>query len=160
MRENYRGLVLPAAAGMLIAVAALLALGPLAALDELADADTLAPEVGAALVFVLGVAVLGLVDDLLGGRRAGRRARPTRRPRAGCAATRARPRAGDFSTGVLKAVGALGLALYVLAGDGPLGGRVPGRRRRCWCSRTNLFNLLDLRPGRAGKAFVAARRRC
>ena len=46
--------------------------GPLAALEELADSDTLAPEVGVALVFVLGVAVLGLVDDLLGGRAAGR----------------------------------------------------------------------------------------
>ena len=46
VRENYRGLVLPAASGTLIVLAALLALGPLAALEELADADTLAPEVG------------------------------------------------------------------------------------------------------------------
>jgi len=69
VRENYRGLVLPAAAGILIAVVAALSVGPLAALDELAGSDTLAPEAGAALVFVVGVAMLGLVDDLLGGRR-------------------------------------------------------------------------------------------
>ena len=68
VRENYRGRVLPAALGLLIAVAALVALAPLAALDELADADTLAPELGTALVYVLGVAFLGFVDDLLGGR--------------------------------------------------------------------------------------------
>lgn len=67
VRENYRGLVLPAASGMLIAVTAAIVVGPLAALQELADSDTLAPEVGIALVFVLGVGVLGLVDDLLGG---------------------------------------------------------------------------------------------
>ena len=83
VRENYRGLVLPAASGMLIAVTAAIVVGPLAALEELADADTLAPEVGIALVFVLGVGVLGLVDDLLGGRRpGGRERRPERAARA------------------------------------------------------------------------------
>src|SRR6185503_7599496 len=109
VRENYRGLVLPAAAGMLIVLAALLALGPLAALDELTDADTLAPEAGEALVFVLGVAVLGLIDDLLG---AGSLA-----PRGLRGHARAAVR-GDLSTGVLKAAGTLGLALFVLSGQG------------------------------------------
>lgn len=145
VRENYRGLVLPAASGMLIVLAALLALGPLAALDELTDADTLAPEAGEALVFVVGVAVLGLIDDLLG---AGSLA-----PRGLRGHARAAVR-GNLSTGVLKAAGTLGLALFVLSGQGRsaaeylvgVGVLVLG---------TNLFNLLDLRPGRAGKVFVA-----
>jgi UDP-GlcNAc:undecaprenyl-phosphate/decaprenyl-phosphate GlcNAc-1-phosphate transferase len=153
VRENYRGLVLPAAAGILIAVVAALAVGPLAALDELADSDTLAPEVGAALVFVVGVAMLGLVDDLLGGRRPAGAATDPVSPRGLRGHARAAAR-GDVSTGLLKALGALGLALYVLAGDGRSAAEYLVGVGVLVLS-TNLFNLLDLRPGRAGKAFVA-----
>jgi UDP-GlcNAc:undecaprenyl-phosphate GlcNAc-1-phosphate transferase len=152
VRENYRGLVLPAAAGILIAVVAALAVGPLAALDELAGWDTLAPEVGAALIFVVGVAMLGLVDDLLGGRRPAGAAADPGAPRGLRGHARAAAR-GDVSTGLLKALGALGLALYVLAGDGRSAGEYLVGAGVLVLS-TNLFNLLDLRPGRAGKAFV------
>ena len=152
VRENYRGLVLPAAAGILIAVVAALAVGPLAALDELAGSDTLAPEVGAALVFVVGVAMLGLVDDLLGGRRPAGAATDPVAPRGLRGHARAAAR-GDISTGLLKALGALGLALYVLAGDGRSAAEYLVGVGVLVLS-TNLFNLLDLRPGRAGKAFV------
>jgi len=152
VRENYRGLVLPAAAGILIAVVAALSVGPLAGLDELAGSDTLAPEVGAALVFVVGVAMLGLVDDLLGGRRPAGAAAGPGAPRG----LRGHARAavgGDFSTGLVKALGALGLALYVLSGDGRSAAEYLVGVGVLVLS-TNLFNLLDLRPGRAGKAFV------
>jgi UDP-GlcNAc:undecaprenyl-phosphate/decaprenyl-phosphate GlcNAc-1-phosphate transferase len=152
VRENYRGLVLPAAAGILIAVVAALAVGPLAALDELAGSDTLAPEVGAALVYVVGVAMLGLVDDLLGGRRPAGAAADPGDPRGLRGHVRAAAR-GDFSTGLIKALGALGLALYVLSGDGRSAGEYLVGVGVLVLS-TNLFNLLDLRPGRAGKAFV------
>ena len=152
VRENYRGLVLPAASGMLIAVVAAIAVGPLAALDELADTDTLAPEVGIALVFVLGVGVLGLVDDLLGGRRPAGAGLDAEAPRGLRGHARAAAR-GDFSTGMLKALGALGLALYVLSGEGRSAGEYLVGVGVLVLS-TNLFNLLDLRPGRAGKAFV------
>ncbi len=153
VRQNYRGLVVPAASGTLIVLAALLALGPLAALDELADTSTLAPEIGGALLFVIGVAVLGLLDDLLGGLRPAGATADLEAPRglrghARAAAT------GNFSTGVLKAAGTLGLALFVLSGE--------GRSASAYLVgvgvlvlSTNLFNLLDLRPGRAGKVFVA-----
>src|SRR6185312_11869796 len=107
VRQNYRGLVLPAAAGILIAVVASLAVGPLAALEELADVDTLAPEVGAALVFVVGVAMLGLVDDMLGGRRPAGAAHDPGAPRGLRGHARAALR-GDFSTGLVKALGSLG----------------------------------------------------
>jgi UDP-GlcNAc:undecaprenyl-phosphate/decaprenyl-phosphate GlcNAc-1-phosphate transferase len=151
--ENYRGLVIPAASGTLIPLAAVLALGPLAALDELADTDTLAPEIGSALVFVIGVAVLGLLDDLLGGRRPAGAAVATGAPRGLRGHARAAA-AGHFSTGMLKAAGTVGLALYVLSGQGRSASEyLVGVG--LLALTTNLFNLLDLRPGRAGKVFVA-----
>jgi UDP-GlcNAc:undecaprenyl-phosphate GlcNAc-1-phosphate transferase len=153
VRENYRGLILPAASGTLIAIGAVVALGPLALLDELANADSLAPEVGPALVFVLGVGVLGLMDDLLGGRRpAG--AREDREAPRGLRGHARAAAAGNFSTGALKAAGVLGLALYVLADQGRSASEYLVGVGLLTLS-TNLFNLLDLRPGRAGKAFVA-----
>ena len=152
MRENYRGLVLPAAAGILIAVAAALALGPLAALDELAGRGHARAGGRRGAVFVLGVAMLGLVDDLLGGRLPAGAATDPGAPRGLRGHARA-ARRGDVSTGVLKALGALGLALYVVAGDGRSAGEYLVGVGVLVLS-TNLFNLLDLRPGRAGKAFV------
>jgi UDP-N-acetylmuramyl pentapeptide phosphotransferase/UDP-N-acetylglucosamine-1-phosphate transferase len=153
VRENYRGAVLPAASGMLIAVSAAIVVGLLAALEELADADTLAPEVGRALVFVVGVGMLGLVDDLLGGRRPAGAGPDAAAPRGARDHLRAAAR-GDLSTGMLKALGTLGLALFVLAGEGRAAGEYLVGVGVLVLS-TNLFNLLDLRPGRAGKAFVA-----
>jgi UDP-GlcNAc:undecaprenyl-phosphate GlcNAc-1-phosphate transferase len=153
VRENYRGLVIPAASGTLIVLAALLALGPLSALDELADADSLAPETGSALVFVMGVAVLGLLDDLLGGRRPAGAATGPGSPRGLRGHARAAAR-GEFSTGTLKAAGTVGLALYVLSGEGRSASEYLVGVGLLALS-TNLFNLLDLRPGRAGKVFVA-----
>jgi UDP-N-acetylmuramyl pentapeptide phosphotransferase/UDP-N-acetylglucosamine-1-phosphate transferase len=152
VRENYRGRVLPAAAGTVIVISALLALAPVAALDELTGADTLRPDLGDALIYVLGVAVLGLIDDLLGGR-APAGAASAEAPRGWRGHARAAA-AGSLSTGMLKAVGALGLALYVTAGGGQ-----PAAEYLVSVGllvlTTNLFNLLDLRPGRAGKAFLA-----
>jgi UDP-GlcNAc:undecaprenyl-phosphate GlcNAc-1-phosphate transferase len=153
VRENYRGAVLPAASGTLIVLAAVLALGPLAALEEFTRADTLAPEAGAALVFVIGVAVLGLLDDLLGGRLPAGAIADLDAPRGLRGHARAAAR-GNFSTGMLKAAGTLGLALYVLSGNGRTAGAYLVGAGVLVLS-TNLFNLLDLRPGRAGKVFVA-----
>jgi UDP-GlcNAc:undecaprenyl-phosphate GlcNAc-1-phosphate transferase len=152
VRENYRGRVLPAAAGIVIVISALLALGPIAALDELTGADTLRPDFGDALTYVLGVAVLGLIDDLLGGRApAGEVTADAPRGWRGHARAAA---TGSLSTGMLKAVGTLGLALYVTAGGGQPAAEYLVSVGLLVLS-TNLFNLLDLRPGRAGKSFLA-----
>jgi UDP-N-acetylmuramyl pentapeptide phosphotransferase/UDP-N-acetylglucosamine-1-phosphate transferase len=98
------------------------------------------------------VAVLGLVDDLLGGRRPAGAGSDAQAPRGLRGHARAAAR-GNFSTGLLKAVGVLGLALYVLAGQGRSASEyLVGTG--VLVLTTNLFNLLDLRPGRAGKAFV------
>jgi UDP-GlcNAc:undecaprenyl-phosphate GlcNAc-1-phosphate transferase len=153
VRENYRAARLPAAAGIVIPIAALAALGPLAAVQELADAEIFRASLPKLLVFVLGVATLGLVDDLLGGRApAGARPRPDA-PR-GLRGHWAALLEGRFSTGALKAGGALALALFVMSGTGRDAGEYL-LAVAVLVLATNLFNLLDLRPGRAGKCFVA-----
>ena len=103
------------------------------------------------------------------GRLPGARGRPAGRRRSPGAAARTRradgaghgeaAASGRLTTGVLKAVGALGTgAVSCCRGAGPLGRRVPAGGGVLVLA-TNVFNLLDLRPGRALKVFVAARRR-
>ncbi len=141
VHENYRGASLPFPGGAAIVAAATLALGPLALLAELADADVFEPALRTIAIYALGVAFLGLLDDALGGAPRGWRGH-------GAAVL-----TGGISTGVLKAAGSLGLALYVLSGEG----RTPAEYLLAVALlilTTNLFNLLDLRPGRTGKAFV------
>jgi UDP-N-acetylmuramyl pentapeptide phosphotransferase/UDP-N-acetylglucosamine-1-phosphate transferase len=142
VRANYREREVVFPLGVLSVVAALVALVPLAVLERLEATTVFYADVGAVTVYALGVAFLGLVDDTLGGEPRGWRGH-------GLAVRR-----GQLSTGALKAAGSLGLALYVTNYFEPSTGR--------WLLAsgvlvlaTNLFNLLDLRPGRAAKAFVA-----
>jgi UDP-N-acetylmuramyl pentapeptide phosphotransferase/UDP-N-acetylglucosamine-1-phosphate transferase len=142
VRANYRGRELAFPFGVLIVFAAVVALVPLAAIARLADAHDLLPaELAIVVPYALGVALLGLADDTLSGPERGLR---------GHLRTLAR---GGFSTGALKAVGSLGLALYVLAGRAGSDGNYL-LAAAVLVLATNLFNLLDLRPGRAVKAFV------
>jgi UDP-N-acetylmuramyl pentapeptide phosphotransferase/UDP-N-acetylglucosamine-1-phosphate transferase len=139
---NYRGVTLPFPAGTVIVAAAALAAGPLALIQELGIADdVLSPDLRAVAVYCFGVAALGLLDDALGGEPRGWRGH-------GAAVLR-----GGISTGALKAAGSLGLALYALSGLG-LGDGEYLLAVAVLVLCTNLFNLLDLRPGRSAKAFV------
>jgi UDP-GlcNAc:undecaprenyl-phosphate GlcNAc-1-phosphate transferase len=149
-RENYRGAVLPIPFGFIVPAAALVALVVLAPLQQLADVDVFPTGtghdpihlgIGAVAVYCLGVAFLGLVDDVLSG--------PSRgwRGHARAAAS------GTLSTGALKAVGSLGLALFVLA-DGRLDAGPYLLAVAVVVLSTNLFNLFDLRPGRYAKVFL------
>jgi UDP-N-acetylmuramyl pentapeptide phosphotransferase/UDP-N-acetylglucosamine-1-phosphate transferase len=142
-RPNYRGRALPFPFGVLIAAAALLALVPLTLIARLAPAAVFHPEIVPIALYALGVLLLGLIDDAFGGGQASRGWR-------GHGAAIAR---GQFSTGALKAAGSLGLALLAMDQLGLSDGR--------WLLAagvlvlaTNVFNLLDLRPGRSSKAFV------
>ena len=142
VRENYRGRDLAFPFGVVIVFAALVALVPLAAIGRFADHRALPEQLSLVVPYALGVAFLGLADDVLSGAARGWRGH-------GAAILR-----GGFSTGALKAVGALGLALYVLAAAG---GRDDGEYLLAVAVlvlATNLFNLLDLRPGRSVKVFV------
>jgi UDP-GlcNAc:undecaprenyl-phosphate GlcNAc-1-phosphate transferase len=168
-RPNYRERPLPYPFGVLIVAAALIALIPLVLLERLADAKVFHPEVLPIAVYALGVAALGLVDDTLGEDRSPLAPAPADSPgpgdSSGPSRSHSRPvrrgwrghgRAvlrGELSTGALKAAGSLGLALFAMS--------FLDLSKSRWLLAvgvlvlaTNAFNLLDLRPGRAIKAFV------
>lgn len=144
VRRNWRGAELAFPAGIAIAAAALVALVPLGLLQQLSGGDVWQDGlVVPAALYVLGVSLLGLMDDVLGSESVAR----GWRGHLGALAS------GSFSTGALKAAGALGLALFVLAGSG-LGTGEYLLAVAVLVLATNLFNLLDLRPGRSIKALV------
>jgi UDP-N-acetylmuramyl pentapeptide phosphotransferase/UDP-N-acetylglucosamine-1-phosphate transferase len=144
VRENYRGAAVAFPAGAAIVASALVALVPLALLSELANVDVFRAGTTDAVAYVAGVALLGLLDDFAGSRAGA--------PRGWRGHARAAA-AGGLSTGALKAAGSLGLALYVMAGHG-LGAREYLLAVAVRVLATNLFNLLDLRPGRSAKALL------
>jgi len=172
VRRNYRGRPVAFPAGIGIVASALVALIPLALIDELGDSNVFRADSGPVLAYVLGIALLGLLDDLVGsGALAGvgdGAARPDDLATVGDGVDQpgdaaGRPRgwrgharttlSGGFSTGALKAAGSLGIALFVLSGRGLSAGEYL-LAVALLVLATNLFNLLDLRPGRSAKALI------
>jgi UDP-GlcNAc:undecaprenyl-phosphate GlcNAc-1-phosphate transferase len=146
VRENYRRRALAFPLGAILATAALVALAPLAFLNDRGDLELLDPELRRWIPYLLGVVFLGFLDDALGG--AGERGSPRGwRGHAGAL------REGRLSTGAIKAIGALALAAYVVSGRGLESWRYLADVALLILA-TNLFNLLDLRPGRAEKGLV------
>lgn len=145
-RDNYRGRRVAFPAGAVLVACSLIALAPLAVLDDRADLDLLDPELRRWAVYVLGVALLGLIDDALG------RGADDGTPRGWRGHARAIA-SGRFSTGAIKAVGALALAAYATSGLGHQDFAYVADLALLLLA-TNLFNLLDLRPGRVEKVFV------
>src|ERR1039458_4509085 len=150
VKLNYRGRPLPCPFGVLTLVAVLIALVPLMLLEKLASVEIFHAEALPIAVYALGVMALGLIDDTLGESAAAQPGRTLQRGWRGHGAAALR---GEFSTGALKAGGSLGLALFTMSYLGLSNGR--------WLLAvavlvlaTNVFNLLDLRPGRATKVFV------
>jgi UDP-GlcNAc:undecaprenyl-phosphate/decaprenyl-phosphate GlcNAc-1-phosphate transferase len=150
MKANYRERSLPAPFGVLVLAASLLALIPLTLIARLTSTDVFEQRMLPIALYALGVLALGLLDDTLSLEpSAPIPGRPHRGWRGhGRAALR-----GELSTGLLKAAGSLGLALLSTSYLGLSDGR--------WLLAaavlvlaTNVFNLLDLRPGRSTKAFV------
>ena len=149
-RDNYRGRRVAFPAGAVLVACSLVALAPLAILDDRANLDLLDPDLRRWAVYVLGISLLGLIDDALG------RGSDEGTPRGWRGHARA-VASGRFSTGAIKAVGALALAAYATSGL--------GQRDFAYVAdlallllTTNLFNLLDLRPGRVEKVFIALAR--
>lgn len=141
VKSNFRERSVVFPFGVLSVAGALVALIPLVLLQRLEVAEVLHPETLTVAVYAIGVAFLGLVDDTLGSEPRGWRGH-------GRAVLEMR-----LSTGALKAVGSLGLALYAMSYVEPSVGRWLLASAVLVLS-TNAFNLLDLRPGRATKVFV------
>jgi UDP-GlcNAc:undecaprenyl-phosphate GlcNAc-1-phosphate transferase len=146
-KPNYRERSLPFPFGVLILAVALLALIPLMLVQRLASTAVFYPVMLPVTLYTLGVLALGLIDDTLAREDGDGQSQRGWRGH-GAAALR-----GELSTGVLKAGGSLGLALLAMSYMGLSNGR--------WLLAagvlvlaTNVFNLLDLRPGRSTKAFV------
>ena len=153
--KNYRRESLPFPIGAAIPLAALLALIPLSLVQELGDVDVFRKDAYPAVTYVVGVALLGLLDDFVGSGlfSAVRLERPVGATPRGWRGHARAILGGGFSTGAAKAAGSLGLALFALSGQGRsteeylVGTGV-------LVLATNLFNLLDLRPGRSAKVLV------
>jgi UDP-GlcNAc:undecaprenyl-phosphate GlcNAc-1-phosphate transferase len=150
VRQNYRGTELPFPIGVLIPVAALVALVPLALLQYVADVDVFEVDTYPAVTYVIGVALLGLLDDFAGSGVFGNR--PSGASPRGWRGHGGAIFTGGFSTGAVKAVGSLGLALFIAPTDGSKWEYLLAAG--VLVLATNLFNLLDLRPGRSIKALV------
>jgi UDP-GlcNAc:undecaprenyl-phosphate GlcNAc-1-phosphate transferase len=146
VRTNYRGASLAFPLGAVIATVALVALAPLAFLNDRADLDLLDPQLRRWLPYALGIVFLGFLDDALG------QGASEGTPRGWRGHTRAL-REGTLSTGAIKAIGALALAAYVVSGRGLESWRYLADVLLLLLA-TNLFNLLDLRPGRAEKGLA------
>jgi UDP-GlcNAc:undecaprenyl-phosphate/decaprenyl-phosphate GlcNAc-1-phosphate transferase len=146
VRENYRGALLVFPLGAVLATASLVTLAPLAFLNDRADLDLLEPGLRQWLPYLLGIAFLGFLDDSLG------RGETVATPR-GWRGHWVALRGGSLSTGAIKAVGALALAAYVVSGRGLESWRYLADIALLILT-TNLFNLLDLRPGRAEKGLA------
>jgi hypothetical protein len=146
VRTNYRGASLAFPLGAVLATAALVALAPLAFLNDRGDLELLDPQLRHWMPYLLGVAFLGFLDDALG------RGEAVGAPRGWRGHARAL-REGSLSTGAIKAIGALALAAYVVSGRGLESWRYIADVILLILA-TNLFNLLDLRPGRAEKGLA------
>lgn len=144
-RVNYRNEKLAFPLGAVLVTAALVALAPLAVLNERAGLDLLEPDLRRWIIYLIGVAFLGLLDDSLGlGHAEGT-------PRGWRGHARAVLR-GELSTGAVKAIGALALAAYVVTGTGnEWQGYIVDVA--LLIITTNVFNLLDLRGGRVEKVL-------
>ncbi len=145
-RPNYRGRELAFPLGVLLVTSSVIALAPLAVLDDRAGLDLLSPELRRWVVYLLGIALLGILDDALG------LGSSDSSPRGWRGHFRAAI-SGRLSTGAIKAAGAVALAAYAVSGTG-----------NEWpmylvdvallVLTTNLFNLFDLKGGRVEKLLA------
>lgn len=148
MRENYQGVRVPTAAGIIITMAliAVEALRMIAGALGFADPPGLTGFRAAALIAVLGFSSLGMIDDLVGsGEHKGLRGH------LGALKN------GELTSGGIKLFGGLATALIAAGLLGHDGFGVLLLDATIIALFANFLNLLDTRPGRAGKmgAFLA-----
>jgi len=144
-RPNYRGRPVAFPLGALLVTSSVIALAPLAVLDDRAGLELLDPDLRRWIVYLIGIPLLGILDDGLGlGSREGS-------PRGWRGHIRA-VASGELSTGAIKALGAVALAAYAVTGTGNEWPMYLADVALLVLT-TNLFNLLDLRGGRVEKVL-------
>jgi UDP-N-acetylmuramyl pentapeptide phosphotransferase/UDP-N-acetylglucosamine-1-phosphate transferase len=143
-RENFRGVMLPVAAGLALVLAVLagaVLLTP--AVLWSGDGPLLRRSVASAVVVSVGLGLFGLLDDLVG-----------TGARRGFGGHLGALRHGELTTGLLKLVG--GGLVAVVAAWPWVGGSLPRLVAAALviALAANLGNLLDRAPGRVGKVSL------
>ncbi|HVM08787.1 MAG TPA: hypothetical protein VM345_10000 [Acidimicrobiales bacterium] len=141
-RENFRGRAVPTAAGLVLAIAALLVDGGRVVMSAATDgASGPGPGRTAVLVLVLGLALLGLLDDLGGsGERRGFRGHVKSLSE------------GRLTTGGVKMIGGGAIAVIAVGIARPRNNLLELLTDAALVAlAANLGNLFDLAPGRAIK---------
>lgn len=147
-RTNYRGVDVPTAAGVVVAIAVIVVEASVTAIDVLGadiDPDTIGPR-RLTVLAVVGFALLGLLDDLGGvgdssGFRGHLRALSD----------------GRLTTGGVKLFGGAAVAIVVVAAGTTGSGFARLLADAALVAlAANLGNLLDRSPGRAGKTALVA----
>ncbi|MEX2275406.1 MAG: hypothetical protein WEA10_07595 [Actinomycetota bacterium] len=141
-RENFRGARLSLTLGVALGIGIVGA--GCAVVAVVAERAGWAASPSVELLGIVLVLLAGIVDDVVPGRARGLRGHLREIAH------------GRVTTGILKAAAAVLGAVFVVAdaGGGPWWGRVAGVVLVAGCA--NLWNLLDVRPGRAAKAYVIA----
>lgn len=139
--SNFRGRAIPSPLGLVIIAASAMALVIALIVQSASGKAVLGPKVAGITLLVIGVGLLGLIDDLAGDQS------------RGIAGHLRQLMRGRITSGVLKAVGTPLLAAVALSGwyKSPAEYLVSLALATL---TTNIFNLLDLRPGRAIKSFI------
>lgn len=148
LRRNWRNQEVPTAAGVVVALAVVVVeAGRALAGAAGVGADVVDPVRAAVVAVVVGMALVGLLDDLAGGDDA--------RGFHGHLGELGR---GRLTTGGAKLFGGLAVAVVAVAmtGDGDVSLARLVADAALVALAANLGNLLDRRPGRAAKAGLAA----
>ncbi len=145
-RENYRGHRLPTAGGLVIVLAVLVVEAVRTALAEFGVGEELSDSLLRSMVLFacFAFALLGLVDDLLGGEDRGFRGH-----------LRALVQ-GRLTTGAIKLFGGGVVAIVLTAAPGEVSGRRLLADAALVALAANLGNLLDRAPGRTIKVGLVA----
>ena len=145
-RSNYRGHTLPTAGGVVIVLAVLVVEAVRTALAEFGFGEELSDSLlrSTVLFACFAFALLGLVDDLLGGEDRGFR---------GHLAALAD---GRLTTGAMKLFGGGVVAIVLTAAPGEVSGRRLLADAALVALAANLGNLLDRAPGRTIKVGLIA----
>ncbi|MGH2795321.1 MAG: hypothetical protein ACRDKG_13575 [Actinomycetota bacterium] len=145
-RRNYRGITVPTGLGIAVVIGFTGGIG-LAAFIHVIEPQAPSPSIALIatiplLLLAFGFGLLGLFDDVAEQEQRGWRSHLPDLAR------------GRITPGTLKIVGGGLIAFFVGAGADSFGWAI------AWTAiialSANLFNALDVRPGRAGKAFIVA----